>query len=96
MKTKTLAPPSNSLAYHHPDQVLRCEVLDQDGKRLVLGAWLEDERALFRADDDGMVGGAPARTDEIVAALQALASEGPRPQTPHPILGCHKGDRRED
>jgi hypothetical protein len=57
------------------------EVVEANGIQLVdklaiLKAWEADERALLRAEDEGMSGGEHAHLHKVLAALEHLKSLG--------------------
>ena len=60
--------------YRDPSQLLRRADLDAETKRSVLCEWLQDERALLVADEDGMEGGRASRLDEVVRAWNQVPS----------------------
>jgi hypothetical protein len=45
-------------------------------KLAILKAWEADERALLRAEDEGMTGGEHAHLHKVLAALEHLGNSG--------------------
>jgi hypothetical protein len=67
-----------------PAGICPMEVVDADGIQLlekvaILKAWEADERALLRAEDEGMSGGEHAHLHKVLAALEHLKNLG-KPQ----------------
>ena len=69
-----------------PAGIFKCpmEVVEADGIQLlekvaILKAWEADERALLRAEDEGMSGGEHAHLHKVLAALEHLKNLG-KPQ----------------
>jgi hypothetical protein len=69
-----------------PAGIFKCpmEVVEADGIQLlekvaILKAWEADERALLRAEDEGMSGGEHAHLHKVLAALEHLKDLG-KPQ----------------
>jgi hypothetical protein len=66
-----------------PTGIFKCpmEVVEANGIQLVekvaiLQAWEADERALLRAEDEGMSGGEHAHLNKVLAALEHLKNLG--------------------
>jgi hypothetical protein len=65
----------NSGRFKRPMDVVEATGIPASDKLSILNAWEEDERALQRAEDEGMVGGEHAhlhRVQEALARLQSL------------------------
>ena len=61
--------------FKHPMDVVEATGISPSQKLFILKAWEVDERALLRAEDEGMVGGEHAhlqRVQEALARLQSL------------------------
>jgi hypothetical protein len=66
-----------------PAGIFKCpmQVVEADGIQLldkvaILKAWEADERALLRAEDEGMSGGEHAHLHKVLAALEHLKNLG--------------------
>ena len=57
-------------AYPCPRLVLDCDDLHAEAKLELLTDWLEQERDLLTAADDGMQASGPSRLDEVAHALE--------------------------
>jgi hypothetical protein len=58
-----------------PMDVIETNDIDAGAKRAILKAWEADERALLRAEDEGMGGGEHAHLQKVQAALAQLSKE---------------------
>ena len=58
--------------FSRPGEVVESQVLAPKEKRDILLQWLEDEKALFVADDEGMQGDRPSQIDLVHGALRSL------------------------
>jgi hypothetical protein len=58
--------------FSRPGDVVDAQRLPLEEKRNILLRWLEDERALLAADDDGMPGERPSQLGQVVSALRDL------------------------
>ena len=67
-KTRVPNPPCFSC----PEEVLESLSLERKEKRRILLQWLEDEKALLVADDEGMEGNRPPQIEQVQQALRAL------------------------
>jgi len=61
--------------FKSPMDVVETDDLDLTAKLAILKAWEADERALLRAEDEGMGGGEHAHLHEVQAALAQLGKE---------------------
>jgi len=66
---------SPSSVFDHPDEVVSLDVPTPQKIEILL-RWQFDARALQRATDENMPGGAPPMLDEINAALTAVDPSG--------------------
>lgn len=55
-----------------PREVVESQSLSPEQKRDILLQWLEDEKALCVADDEGMHGDRPSQIDALYRALRTL------------------------
>jgi hypothetical protein len=60
-------------AFKTPMDVVETDDIDPAAKLAILKAWEADERALLRAEDEGMGGGEHAHLQKVQAALANLA-----------------------
>src|SRR5215831_20187229 len=58
-----------------PMDVVETDDIDPAAKLAILEAWEADERALLRAEDEGMGGGEHAHLQKVQAALARLSKE---------------------
>jgi hypothetical protein len=58
-----------------PMDVVETDDIDPAAKLAILEAWEADERALLRAEDEGMGGGEHAHLQKVQAALAQLSKE---------------------
>jgi hypothetical protein len=58
--------------FSHPGEVVSSLVMAREEKSRLLLQWLEDERALVVAGDEGMPEGRPSQLDQVFRALRAL------------------------
>ena len=58
--------------FKSPMDVVEANDIAQAGKLAILKAWEADERALLRAEDEGMGGGEHAHLHKVQAALDYL------------------------
>jgi hypothetical protein len=58
--------------FSSPGEVVESLALPPGEKRRILLQWLEDEKALFVADEEGMQGDRPSQIDQVHRALRAL------------------------
>jgi hypothetical protein len=58
--------------FRHPMDVVEANDIDRDEKVALLQAWAADERALQRAEDEGMDGGEHAHLHKVQLALAHL------------------------
>src|SRR5262249_37416825 len=65
-----------------PMDVVEAGDIDAATKLAVLKAWEADERALLRAEDEGMSGGEHAHLHKVQAALAQLGKSFARPAQP--------------
>lgn len=56
-----------------PGEVVESPALPPEDKRRILLQWLQDEKALFVADDEGMQGDRPSQFDQVYRALRTLS-----------------------
>jgi hypothetical protein len=59
-------------AFKTPMDVVETDDIDAAAKLAILKAWEADERALLRAEDEGMGGGEHAHLQKVQAALAQL------------------------
>jgi hypothetical protein len=64
--------------FDHPMQVIQAPELSPAQKAKALETWETDEKALQRASDEGMTGGAPPRLHEVRKAKLQLDQHRPR------------------
>ena len=62
-------------AFKTPMDVVETDDIDPAAKLAILKAWEADERALLRAEDEGMSGGERAHLQKVQAALAQLSKE---------------------
>jgi len=62
-------------AFKTPMDVVETDDIDPAAKLAILKAWEADERALLRAEDEGMGGGEHAHLQKVQAALAQLSKE---------------------
>ena len=62
-------------AFKTPMDVVETNDIDPAAKLAILKAWEADERALLRAEDEGMGGGEHAHLHKVQAALARLSKE---------------------
>ena len=62
-------------AFKTPMDVVETDDIDAAAKLAILKAWEADERALLRAEDEGMGGGEHAHLQKVQAALAQLSKE---------------------
>ena len=88
-------------AFKTPMDVVETDDIDPAAKLAILKAWEADERALLRAEDEGMGGGEHAHLQKVQAALAHLRKELARPPQPSrrprdleywPTSRCRFGD----
>jgi hypothetical protein len=58
--------------FTHPRDVAESRAVIPEEKRCILLQWLEDEKALLVADDEGMQGDRPSQMDQVHQALREL------------------------
>jgi hypothetical protein len=63
-----------SRTFHRPMDVVEANEMPASEKLAILKAWEADERALQRAEDEGMGGGEHAHLQKVRAALAHLAT----------------------
>jgi hypothetical protein len=61
--------------FKSPTDVVERRDLDPAAKLAILTAWEADERALLRAEDEGMGGGEHAHLHKVQAALACVRKE---------------------
>jgi hypothetical protein len=61
--------------FKSPMDVVETDDIDLTAKLAILKAWEADERALLRAEDEGMGGGEHAHLHKVQAALAQLSKE---------------------
>src|SRR5262245_59414793 len=61
--------------FKSPMDVVETDDIDRAAKLAILKAWEADERALLRAEDEGMGGGEHAHLHKVQAALARLSEE---------------------
>src|SRR5262249_30697525 len=61
--------------FKSPMHVVETDDIDPAAKLAILKAWEADERALLRAEDEGMGGGEHAHLHKVQAALAQLSKE---------------------
>ena len=61
--------------FRTPMDVVETHDIDSAAKLAILKAWEADERALLRAEDEGMGGGEHAHLHKVQAALAQLSKE---------------------
>ena len=61
--------------FKSPMDVVKTDDIDLAAKLDILKAWEADERALLRAEDEGMGGGEHAHLHKVQAALAQLGKE---------------------
>jgi hypothetical protein len=61
--------------FKSPMDVVETDDIDLTAKLAILKAWEVDERALLRAEDEGMGGGEHAHLHKVQAALAQLGME---------------------
>jgi len=61
--------------FKSPMDVVETDDIDLTAKLAILKAWEADERALLRAEDEGMGGGEHAHLQRVQAALAQLSTE---------------------
>ena len=69
-------------AFKTPMDVVETDDIDPAAKLAILKAWEADERALLRAEDEGMGGGEHAHLQKVQAALAQLSRSFARPAQP--------------
>src|SRR5262245_51758400 len=76
--------------FKSPMDVVETDDIDLAAKLAILKAWEADERALLRAEDEGMGGGEHAHLHKVQAALAQLGKDlaRPRPSGPCGRLEC--------
>jgi len=62
-------------AFKTPMDVVETDDIDPAAKLAILKAWEADERALLRAEDEGMGGGEHAHLQKVQAALAQLKAD---------------------
>jgi hypothetical protein len=68
--------------FQHPMDVVAAHDMAATQKLAILKAWEADERALQRAEDEGMGGGEHAHLQKVQEALMRLTREEARSSTP--------------
>jgi hypothetical protein len=63
--------------FKSPMDVVQADSIRPAEKLAILKAWEDDERALLRAEDDGMIGGKHAHLHKVQAALNHLNKASP-------------------
>ena len=58
--------------FSYPEEVVESQILEPEEKRRILHDWLEDEKALLVADDEGMPGNGPTQIEQVHQALRTL------------------------
>lgn len=58
--------------FSRPTEVVESAALPPEDKRLILLHWLEDEKALFVAEDEGMQADRQSQFDQVYRALRTL------------------------
>ena len=66
---------SPARAFKSPMDVVEADDIEPAEKLIILKAWEADERALLRAEDEGMGGGEHAHLQKVQAALAQLSKE---------------------
>jgi hypothetical protein len=66
---------SPARTFKSPMDVVHADDIEPADKLVILKAWEADERALLRAEDEGMGGGEHAHLHEVQAALAQLSEE---------------------
>ena len=66
---------SPARTFKSPMDVVQANGIDPAEKLAILKAWEADERALLRAEDEGMGGGEHAHLHKVQAALAQLRQE---------------------
>ena len=66
---------SPARTFKSPMDVVETNDIERVDKLAILKAWEADERALLRAEDEGMGGGEHAHLHKVQAALAYLSSE---------------------
>jgi hypothetical protein len=61
--------------FKSPMDVVEANDIESAEKLIILNAWEADERALLRAEDEGMGGGEHAHLHKVQAALAQLREE---------------------
>jgi hypothetical protein len=61
--------------FKSPMDVVEADDIEPAEKLIILKAWEADERALLRAEDEGMGGGEHAHLHKVQAALAQLSEE---------------------
>ena len=72
---ETRAPDHSHFSY--PEEVVESQILKPEEKRRILLQWLEDEKALCVADDEGMHGNRPTQIEQVHQA-ERLGKRGLR------------------
>ncbi len=62
--------------FRHPMDVVEASAISADEKLAILEAWQMDERALQRAEDEGMSGGEHAHLQRVQEALGRMLQMG--------------------
>ncbi len=62
--------------FGHPMDVVEASAISADEKLAILAAWEMDERALQRAEDEGMSGGEHAHLQRVQEALRRMLANG--------------------
>jgi len=62
----------DSLCFSRTEEVLESLILEPGEMRRILLQWLEDEKALLVADNEGMEGNRPPQIEQVQQALRAL------------------------
>jgi hypothetical protein len=63
---------SPAAIFKSPTEVVEANGIELVEKMAILKAWEVDERALLRAEDEGMSGGEHAHLHKVLAALEHL------------------------
>jgi hypothetical protein len=67
---------SPTAIFNYPMEVVEANGIQLGEKVAILQAWEADERALLRAEDEGMSGGEHAHLHRVLAALEHLKNLG--------------------
>jgi hypothetical protein len=67
---------SPAAVFKSPMEVVEANGIELVEKVAILKAWEADERALLRAEDEGMSGGEHAHLHKVLAALEHLRNLG--------------------